>query len=236
MSNDLVSKAAAGGLAALMDPVNNPFLQDAAEQGVRGGAYLRFNGNTGQWVTIGQQPVDDGSLWAMNLLHAERGYQCWSEGKLIDEVWVSIMSRQPLPDIKELRPVEKKKESDGWKMSVKVPVRAVDGGPQCDMIMKADSPARPINRLLKEYGQQLALNMDPATKLPKVPVVELGADSFQVKGVGTKFSPKFRIVEWRTEAELAALDTGEEVAPAAPQAPAKDAPLPPSVRTVGKRL
>jgi len=234
MSNDLVSKAAAGGLSALMDPVNNPFLQDAAEQGVRGGAYLRFNGNTGQWVTIGQQTVDDGSLWAMNLLHAERGYQCWSEGKLIDEVWVTIMSRAPLPDVKELRHVEKKKESAGWNTAVKVPVRSVDGGPQCDMIMKADSPARPINRLLKEYGQQLSMNLDPATKLPKVPVVELGADSFQVKGVGTKFAPKFRIVEWRTEAELSSLDSGEE--PQVEQKPAPDAPLPPSTRTVGKRL
>lgn len=237
MSNELVSKAASGGLAALMDPVNNPFLQDAAEQGVRGGAYLRFNGNTGQWVTIGQQPVDDGSLWAMNLLHAERGYQCWSEGKLIDEIWVSIMSRQSLPAVSELRHVEKKKESDGWKMAVKVPVRATDGGPQCEMVMKADNPNRPINRLLKEFGQQLALNMDPATKLPKVPVVELGAESFVVKGVGTKFSPKFRIVEWRTEAELAALDgESEPETPAATPTPAENAPLPPSTRTVGKRL
>ena len=244
MSNELVSKAANGGLAALMDPVNNPFLQDAAEQGVRGGAYLRFNGNNGQWVTIGQQSVDDGSLWAMNLLHAERGYQCWSEGKLIDEVWVSIMSRQSLPALSELRHVEKKKESDGWKMAVKVPVRAVDGGPQCDMVMKADNPNRPINRLLKEFGQQLALNMDPATKMPKVPVIELGSESFVVKGVGTKFSPKFRIVEWRTEKELAELDANaepsiEEKVAASVVSTYKvgsDDPLPPSTRTVGKRL
>jgi len=241
MSQDLVSQAAAGGLGALMDPLNNPFLAHAEELGVKGGAYLRHNGNSGQWTTVGQTPVDDGSLWAFNLLHAERGYQGWGDGKLIDEVWVSIMSRQPLPDVSQLQVIQKKKESDGWRLSVKVPVRSVDGGPQCDMVMKADTAYRPINRLLKEFGQQVALNIDPKTKRPKIPIVEIGSEGFEVKGVGTKHAPTFKIVEWRTEEELAELaentePAGEEPAPAAPATPPANAPLPPTQRTVGKRL
>jgi hypothetical protein len=51
---------------------------------------------------------------------------------------------------------------------------------------------------------------------PKLPVVEIGANSFKVVGAGTKHAPTFRIVDWIDRAEYNTLSPS--AAPAEEQA------------------
>ncbi len=60
-----------------------------------------------------------------------------------------------------------------------------------------------IGRLSTDYGNYLSKHDDGF-----LPVIELGKSSYKHKSYGEVFIPVFRIVGWRSEADLMAGDTG----------------------------
>lgn len=229
-----LTTAAARGLSAFangdVDDIAARFNGRTDEIGVSSGMFLRFSGNTGEWSVKGEI-VPPGTHFAFLILHAEEGWQCWYDNKPIKTLLNPVIDRVPVPTEDKLPPLPgpKKLETDGWRRVVKVQVRDLAGGPQMDLTLPAESPYRPIWRLIKEYGQKVRMNIDE-NRRPKIPVIEVGTEKFMSKKTGThKFAPILTIAGWESEEDLAALASGsgpEEDVPAQEQiaAPAVTAP------------
>lgn len=224
MANE-VAVANNTALAEYFSGASNPYEDYANDMGVSSGLYLRFNGNTGQW-SVKDQILGDDFQFAFDLMNAQQGWVGWSNGKPVNKMMVSIISRTPLPNESDLPPIEKVKDSDGWRKVVVVSVRDVDGEwEQMDLTLPAGEPWRPINRLIKEYGQNVRQQWDAAAGLPKVPIISVGAEAFELKKTaGKKYAPTFKIVEWIPHGEMqeivaAAEAAREEAAPTAASEP-----------------
>ena len=221
MSNDQALIAAQnGGLLAAFQGPENPFTQYANEKGVSNDGFLRFNGNTGQYSVNGQV-VEHGTVMAFNLIEAMQGWMGWSNNKPVHTILVPILSRERPPTIDKLPPLPASgKETDGWREVVRIAVRDTEGGPQLDFTLPSGESWRPVNRLLKDYGEKVKMNVDADGQF-KVPLVELGGREFDGKG-GKKWSPTFKIVDWMTQNELADLAAAYDANAdgAAPSSPA----------------
>jgi hypothetical protein len=193
--------------AALFAGDHNPFLDDADSHGVTDNARLRFSGNTGVW-TIGKDPVENGYQFIFNVMEVARGWVAWKNNKPVDQVWASVMKREPLPrDDSELKdhwdgvPRGKRpKETDGWAYVVKFTVADPATGINYELTLPGDGTYRPANRLIKQFGQQFKFHPDGAGSF-KMPIIEIDSEAFDGKG-GKKFSPILTIVGWCSVKEM----------------------------------
>lgn len=222
----LVARAAAGGLdaaasgALAVTSKNNAFTQAAKREGVSDGVFVRFNGNSGEFLVTGADDIslEHGMQLAFLMSEVRIGWLGFDENNRPyrgPEARVADGSHLPALEDFENRP-EFLGKSLRWNKVITVPVRLIDGsGPQMVLSTKGDKPTRPGWRLINSYGQLMARHIDDEGK-NKIPVVEIGGRSFQidveeeqngrkVKMKATKWGDTYAIKDWISEAELAAI-------------------------------
>lgn len=202
MSNDLVKAAGEKGLAAFAGEVADVFAHEAAVMGVQNGAYVAFSGRDGKWTSQGQD-IDDGTHLAFHIVHCQRGWRAWKDKKIVDQVWSPFIGGDPLPTQDELVDhwPNGKPNGEGWESVIKIDVRDLEGGPQRDLVLKAEAPWRPVWRLLKDFGEKAKIHKDAEGNY-KIPIVEIGSNRVDGKN-GVFYSPILNIVDWVDEAEMA---------------------------------
>jgi len=187
---------------------NNPFTALSKEMDISTGAFLRFSGDTGKYTYKGSE-VEYGTRFAFNVLAtAKKGYICWKDGKVVEQIMIEIASSTPLPDESSLTDhgPYNEKAGDGWRQQLGCVVRDLEGGDQMDFNLSNKSGVNALGQLFAEFGNKAPFNLDSEGN-PKLPIVEVSAVSFQPKGIpGKKWAPTLRIVDWKSEAELVALD------------------------------
>jgi hypothetical protein len=189
----------------------DPFAAAAAALGAGEGNFLKFNGNTGDF-TYGQkdEELPHGTQLAADMLNFARGWICWKDGEVEDEIMVPILKGEPplehtLPDH---GPYEKHDDGseDGWAEQAKIGLRDVETGETYLYKTTSKSGRRALGQLLKDFSK--LHRMHPG----ETPVVEISGQSYTPKDkkLGKKFAPIFKIVGWMNDADLAQLDEGSD--------------------------
>lgn len=184
---------------------DDPFASHADDLGNDNAAYLKFNGNTGDYTYGAEnEELEHGSRVVVDMNLAARGWICWNDGEVVEEINVPLVDGKP-PRENELQdhgPYAD--DDDGWSEQVTLFMAMSDGTKLC---YKATSKSgkRAFAGLVKDYSKQWR------TKPDQLPIVEIDATSFQPKDkkLGTKYAPKLRIVDWIHKDELAEM-TGED--------------------------
>lgn len=225
----LIPFAASNGLSIYEAP-DNPWAEAAAS--VEGGAYLKFNGNTGEF-TYGADDVAlaYGSQVVADLFNVSFGWICWKDGDPVEEILVKIMDGKPplehnLPDHSPFD-----SDDDGWREATALPMILLTNGDGADADAEAGlklnfkgssgSAVRGVRKLSGAFGKLFRENQG------SFPVVELSAEQFAAKEkkYGKKYAPIFTIKGWISEDELVGIigDTaGGDYEPEEPEAaPAK---------------
>lgn len=185
----------------------NPFLDAADDMGAQdSGLFLKFSGNDGTY-TYGQdeEELDIGHTVAVALNLLARGWICWKDGKVVDEIMVPIMSGENPPAFEQLSqehgPFEG--ERDGWQKQSYMHLRSTRTGDEFKLKLANASSNIAFGNLLKTIGTQLPFNPG------KTPVISLDVTSFAIKDRKTgkklkekKYAPVFKIVAWKNDAEL----------------------------------
>lgn len=201
MANDLVTTA---GNAVATPGGYNPFLEAADEMGASSGAkFLKFSGNTGEY-TYGSddEELEYGTRLAVNPSEFKRGWICWDDGEVQDEIMVRVTEGKPPAkhELEDHGPYTN--DNDGWSEQSSAAFRDVETGEEFLYKTSSKSGRMALANLVRDYGK--AFQMNPG----KLPVIELDATSFTPKkapkSAGKKYAPTFKIVEWVSEAELIA--------------------------------
>jgi hypothetical protein len=223
--------AAGQGLSVYEAP-DNPWAEAAAS--VEGGAYLKFNGNTGEF-TYGADDValEYGSQVVADLFNVSFGWICWKDGDPVEETLVKILDGKPPLEhnLTDHGPYDS--EDDGWREATALPMILLTNGDGDDADAEAGlklnfkgssgSAVRGVRKLSGAFGKLFREHQN------EFPVIELSAEQFAAKEkkYGKKYAPIFTIKGWISEDELAGIvgDTSggdyepEEPAPAvAPKA------------------
>lgn len=234
-----------GGNVSVYEAPDNPWAEAASS--VETGAYLKFNGNTGEY-TYGadDNPLGYGAQLVGDLFNVAFGWICWKDSEPVEETMVKIMDGKPplehqLPDH---GPFDS--NDDGWREATALPmvllVNVVDGvdseeeaGTKLMFKGSSGSSVRGIRKLSGAFGKLFREHQG------EFPVIEISAEAFQAKEkkFGKKYAPMFKIVGWIGESELAGMigdstegDYEQEDAPALPAPapevePEEEAPIAP---------
>lgn len=202
---------AGGNGLSVYDSPDNPWAEAAAS--VETGAYLKFNGNTGEF-TYGadDNPLGYGAQLVGDLFNVSFGWICWKDSEPVEELLVKIMDGKPplehnLPDHS---PYDS--NDDGWREATALPmvlltnvIDNVDDDSEAGtrLLFKGSSASscRGVRKLSGAFGKLFR------EKPGQFPVIEIDAESFQAKEkkFGKKYAPIFKIVGWIGEDELAGL-------------------------------
>lgn len=180
----------------------DPFATAGEDMAGTNGTYLKFNGNSGEF-TYGQEAEELalGTKLAVNMNNFRRGWICWVDSEVVDEVLVRVVEGKP-PAENQLADhgpyVKNDDRNDGWSEQAAVDFRDIETGKEFIFKHSSASALRALGTLLKDYGK------DYKNHPGEVPVVVLDTSSFTPKNKkwGKKYSPIFRIVEWVSEEEL----------------------------------
>lgn len=201
MSNEL-TKAASRGLTAFASG-DNPFTRAADHAGVgSGGQRLNFNGRNGGWF-VGKDALEDGTELAFDMIYSKWVWTAWKAKRPVETLSYSILDGE-LPPPEELLTnhwVDGKKNSEGWQKGIMVKVINPETGEQYETTLKAETPYRPVNRLLREFGEKVKANLDDNGE-PMIPLVEIGTTSFETKGGDTVYAPVLELKGWASREEL----------------------------------
>jgi hypothetical protein len=186
----------------------DPFASAGNELGGSSAIYAKFNGNSGE-MSYGSNAteIDEGSELVADVAGARRGWICWKDEKVVDEVMVPIVQGPP-PGKHELTdhgPYTEHEDGtkDGWSEQFAIDFRLLGeghDGVQITYKTTTKSAMRPLGDLLKDYGRQYKNN--PGA----LPIVTLEKGSYMPKEKkhGKKYFPKFPIADWINEDDLVA--------------------------------
>ena len=207
MSNALTTTGG-GFLAASADTYAD--LEAAAAElggGAGGGIYLKFNGNDGIFTygsTGDELPL--GSQVAFNPTSLQKGYICWKDEEVVDELMVPFSARLPnKADLTDHGPYEEK--NDGWQEQSIVDFKMTEE-PFHDLVFKATGIGKrnAVARLMQDFVKSYKAN--PGL----IPIVEVDEVEYESKAKGArnakKHAPVFKIVAWVSEADLVAMQEG----------------------------
>lgn len=203
----LIPASGSNGLSVYEAP-DNPWAEAAAS--VETGAYLKFNGNTGEF-TYGADDValEYGSQLVADLFNVSFGWICWKDSDPVEEILVKILDGKPplehnLPDH---GPYDS--NDDGWREATACPMVLLvngqdndeDAGLRLNFKGSSASSVRGVRKLSGAFGKLFR------EKPGMFPVIEISGESFDAreKKFGKKHAPIFKIVGWIGEDELAGL-------------------------------
>lgn len=218
----------------------NPWAE--AGKGSETGAYLKFNGNSGD-LTYGSDdtPLANGSLLVPDMTLYSKGWTCWKDSDPVEEILIPILEGNPphetaLPDHGPFDDAD-----DGWRESGSLPFVILEHGTGDDALTHDDVGAsllfktstggavKSLKKLSAAYGRLFM------TRPGLLPIVEIVIESYEpkVKKHGTKWAISFKIVDWITESELGGIAQGapgddeDDYEPEpAPKVAAKELPAP----------
>lgn len=210
MSNALTTTSGGGFLALSADAYAD--LEAAAADlggGAAGGVFLKFNGNDGIFTygsTGDELPI--GSQVAFDPTSLLRGWICWKDEEVVDEVMVPFTSKTPdKGSLTDHGPYEDK--NDGWQEQTIVNFKMVEE-PFHDLVFKATGIGKrnAVARLMQDFIRSYKAN--PGL----IPIVEVDEVEYESKAKGArgarKHAPVFKIVAWVSEEELMAGQEGAE--------------------------
>lgn len=217
-----------GNGLSIYEAPDNPWAEAAAA--VETGAYLKFNGNTGEF-TYGADDVAlaYGSQLVGDLFNVAFGWICWKDSEPVEEVLVKILDGKPPLEhnLTDHGPYDS--DDDGWREATSLPMVLLCNGEDDDseagtrLLFKGSSGStvRGVRKLSGAFGKLFREHQG------ELPVIEISAESFQAreKKYGKKWAPIFKIVGWIGEDELTALvgevgDTDGDYEPEEEEAPA----------------
>ncbi len=177
-------------------------------------AFLKFSGNDG-YYSYGAEDTDllDGTRAAVDPMSLKRGFICWNDGEMIEELMYSLMEGNPpakheLPDHGPY-----KAKGDGWSDQKTIEMKTIDA-PFVQLLFQANNRSKlnALEALMKQIVREVKAY--PGC----YPIIEFGHSTFEAQErneagekVGrkmTKYAPVFTIVDWIPEEELAALAEG----------------------------
>ena len=214
MTNDVAVQNNGGEVATQSA---NPFKRAAGQMNVPTGMpFLAFSGKTGKY-TVGQdkKEVPYDTRYAVNMNEFKRGWICWLDGSVEEELMVRVLDGDPVAE-KDLTDHAEDHDEDGnplyddqegWSYQISVQVRDVETGEQALFKISSKSGVNQLSALLNSYADNYEMHTD------EVMVVEIDAEEFEVEVTNDKgrkvkhraFKPIFDIVEWLDEDELNAL-------------------------------
>lgn len=182
--------------------------------GGSGARFLKFSGNDG-YYTYGAEDTDlaEGTRAAVNPMSLKRGWICWNDGQMLEEVMYTILEGQPPAKHELTDHGPYKAKNDGWAEQKTIEFLAIDGEP-VPLLFQANNRSKlnALEQLMKKIGREYKGH--PGC----VPIIALGSNAFEAQErneagekVGrkmTKYAPTFDIVDWMPEEELAALTEG----------------------------
>jgi hypothetical protein len=199
-----------GNALAAYSGNSNPWASAGDDLGAQGGIFMKFNGNTGDF-TAGQDQDDvpHGTQLAALMDGFARGYICWKNSEVVDEIMVPVLEGKPPHegDLEDHGPYEKYDDGteDGWSEQAKLVFRSVATGEDLTFKTTSKSGLRALGALSKDYGRLFRSHPD------EYPIIEVGATEFTPKNnkkIGKKYAPSFRIVGWKSREEVDALADG----------------------------
>ena len=210
----------------------NPWAEAARD--VDTGAYLKFNGNTGD-ITFGSddEELPVGSRIVVDMHGLQFGWTCWVESQVEEEILKLVTEGKPPfeHELKDHGPYDD--PDDGWRESAAFPAVLLEYGEDANhetvgtkLLFKTSTggAVRSVKKLSGAYGKLFTQHMG------ELPIVELQTESYipKQKKHGKKWSLLFKIVGWISEDELAGLTLGadedeRDYAPEPTPAPARAA-------------
>lgn len=195
------------GAATVYNGGDNPWADIGRE--VESGAFLKFNGNTGE-LTFGAEDnvLGDGSTVVADMFNLAQGWMCWKDGTPADSVFVAVTDGKPPleHELKDHGPYDD--EDDGWREAIQVGmiVESVDGDGDHEYVgtkLKFESSTagvvRSVKKLSGAFGKQFREHMG------ELPVVEITTESYtpREKKYGKKHAINFKIIDWMDDAAIA---------------------------------
>lgn len=209
MSNEVANRAASN--IATQDDIYALVANEA--RGLKGGgdgkAFMKFSGNDGRYSYGAEdEPLALGDQLVMNPATFSRGWLIWIDGQVEFETMVGV-HEGPQPEKTSLPDHSPYKKGDGPVEQYTIEF-ATTVEPFTEMVFQANnvSKKRALAALLKEFGNEYKLHPG------ELPVVEIDNNEFDAKmepgskRTVKKFAPKFKIVSWIGEAEMAAMREG----------------------------
>jgi hypothetical protein len=222
MANDITNRLSSTSLStSMVDELLGGIADSRSSTMLAGGKPLLRLLKSGVWV-IGQNddPVQEGSEWAINPLSIRHGHVCWTnypgnkKNELLGEVMVPITQKKP--------PIPANIEEWEWKEERIFEAKCVLGDDEgLEVLFKTSSIGgmRAFDVLLGALQAQL--KSDPTRP---VAVVQLDSQPYDHQKYGQIFNPVFNIVDWFDMSgggsDPAVEDKREEPAPAPAPEPA----------------
>lgn len=183
----------------------NPFLDAAEDMGASSGAlYLKFDGNTGIY-SFGKdgEELKKGTRLAVNHREFKRGWICWNNKEVMEEIMVRVMEGRPPAKGSLTDHGPYKKKQDGWREQASFEMRDIEAGDQFQFKTSSKGGNIAVANLIRDFGKGVAQHPG------ELAIVELQNVSFEAKdedgdSIGKKYAPLFKLVGWANEDELAA--------------------------------
>ena len=144
------------------------------------------------------------------------GFIKWQDGKPADETMVKIAEGKPFPQREDLGDQDKNAwetdpngtPQDPWQHINTLPMKNPETGQEFIFTTGSDGGIKAIGKLSSKYGRERH------KQAGKLPVIEIGSDSYHHNTYGNVKYPTFKIVGWQSEAELIAGDANNAKADA----------------------
>lgn len=186
----------------------DPFARAADDMAGSSAIYAKFNGNSGEF-TYGSnaEEIEVKERMAANVAAMRRGWICWKESEVVEEIMIPIMEGAPPAEntLTDHGPYEKHADGteDGWSGQVSLNLRLLGedhDGVEITYKTSTKSAMRPLGDLIKQYSR--AYKEQPGC----IPIIEFDKGSYMPKEKkhGKKYFPTFKIVDWIDEDELMA--------------------------------
>ncbi len=183
--------------------VGDPYASYGAAAAAGGTPFLKFDRGSFKFG-MDDDELPLGTRLVANMAEAQIGHFKWRNSEVVDEAMVRLAdgirpaSREDLGDTDEST-WEKGAQGNPinpWSFTNTVPLK--DPASEAEFVFTTSSKGgiKAVGKLCMQYGGERLQNAG------KLPVIEIGASSYRHKVYGEVHFPTFRIVEWRSEAEL----------------------------------
>ena len=180
--------------------------------------YMKFKGASGQFLAgSDEEEIEHGTQFAADVFNAMWIWTFWWDGKVLETeehlLRENPMAYEQMPDylpddddidmtLEEIIQMQKDDPGnfrDGWSVQASIGLRPTNGDVEEYTLRLGGSVSlRAFHALRRAYSRQYKLREG------LIPVVDLDADGYKskIKGVGKRFAPKIKIVDWASEEDL----------------------------------
>ena len=226
--------AVRGTGTAVALPSENPFAQAASDmgEGPDGAIFSKFSGRTGDFtagsdndVLFDEDMQNDGETceMAVDMMEASRGWMCWINGEVEEELMVRVVDGHPLKEA-DLPDHEAKydydddgKTEDGWVECISLPMRSITTGTEYKFKGSSSGMMKAFKKLLKAYGSQFSRH----DLEEEVAIISFGIESYQhkKKSWGKIYNPLLNLVRWMDIKDIEESLSGDDYEPEEEEAP-----------------